>query len=231
MTVAILATVALLGMALATRLLLADPERTLTPFVDRALNRLPSELQTRYADEWHADLAALSGRPVAAVVWALGLRRASIALADQAPRARRLPLTRASAPQVVLDAVSLAFAYHAGFSLRFGEGVPRAYDQLFERTLPIAVIGGLACLAVLGAYLPCARTTRVAGGVALATLIVTAYVALLQPVLISSARGLTALTVPAGVCLMFALSACLLMTVSRAGVAALRTRTGIAGRT
>jgi hypothetical protein len=72
MTIAILGTVALVGVALATRLLLADPERTLTPFVARALLRLPAELQTRYAEEWRADLAALSGRPVAAVVWALG---------------------------------------------------------------------------------------------------------------------------------------------------------------
>jgi hypothetical protein len=58
-----------------------------------------------------------------------------------------------------------------------------------------------------------------------------AYVAVLQPVLISSTRGLAALTIPASVCLMFALSAGLLMAVSRVGVAALRTRTTAARRT
>ncbi len=229
MTVAILAAVALAGVALAIRLLSAHPERTLTHLVERALVRLPVELQTRYAEEWRADLAALSGRPVAAIVWALGLRRASIALGKQAPRARRLPLSRASAPQFVVDAVSLAFAYHAGFSLRFGAEVPRAYDQLFQRTLPIAVIAGLLCLIVLGAYLPNARTTRVAGGVGLATLVVIAYAALSQPVLIASARGLTALMVPPSVWLMFALSAGLLLAVSRVGFSAARAH-GIAHR-
>jgi hypothetical protein len=230
MTVVVLVTVALVGVALAARLLVADPERTLTPFVDPALLRLPAELRTRYAEEWRADLAAVSRRPVLAFVWALGLRRASIALARQGRGVPRLPVTRASAPQLILDAAALAFAYHAGFALRFGE-VPRAYDQLFERTLPIAVIGGLACLAVLGVYLPGARPTRVAGGIGLATLMLIAYVAVLQPVLIASTRGLTALTIPAGVCLMFALSAGLLMAVSRVGVAAVRARTRIARET
>jgi hypothetical protein len=215
MIVATLAVAALLGIALAVRLLLKHPERALARFVDHAVLRLPSALQPRYTQEWRADLAALSARPAAALVWALGLRRASSALA-RASQPRRLPLTTLC--QVVLDAGSLAFAYYAAFSLRFGADTPHAYDQLLQRTLPAAVVGGLLCLAVVGAYGRRAALANVLGGVALATLVVIAYVALAQPVLVSSARGLTALTVPAGVCVVFALSAGLLVLVSRVGL-------------
>ena len=212
----ILAAVALAGMALAVWSLRSDAERALTPLVERAVSRLPAALQSRYADEWRADLAALSARPLAALVWALGLQRASLRLAREPGRAR-VPVARAA--QIVLDAGALAFAYYAAFSLRFGAGIPQAYEHLLRRTLPAAVAGGLLCLALAGAYAPRVTAAKVAGGVGLTTLVVVAYVALAQPVLISSARGLTALTVPAGVCAGFALSAGLLLLVSRTAVA------------
>jgi hypothetical protein len=190
--------------------------------VERALEQLPPELRDRYGEEWRADLAALSATPVAATRWALGLRRASIALTRQAGsrRERTWPVTRASWPQLALDAPALGLAYFAAYALRFGGDVPEAYLTLFERTLPFAILGGLMCLALVGAYSPtrATKTVKVPEGVGLVTLALVAYIAFIQPVLISSAHGFVALNVPAGVCAIFALSACALMALSRAAI-------------
>jgi hypothetical protein len=194
--------------------------------VSRALAQLPPELRARYAEEWRADLAALTGRTAAATVWALGLRRASIALCEQAgverPARRVLPVTRAALPQLGLDAVSLALAYYAAYALRFDGNVPQTYFALFERTLPAAVVGGLLCLTVVGAYGARRGLAQVPKGVGLATLTIVAYVALVQPIVVSSAGGFVARTLPGGVCVFFALTACGLMALSRAGLAMAR---------
>jgi hypothetical protein len=194
-----------------------------TQLMSRALEQLPAELRARYAEEWRADLVVLAGRPAAATIWALGLRRASIELCRQAgverPARRWLPSMRAALPLVGLDAVSLGLAYYAGYALRFGRDVPQAYSELFERTLPFAVVGGLLCLTVVGGYGARSGAAKVSKGVGLATLAIVAYVALLQPILISSAHGFVALNVPGGVCAIFALSAGTLMVLGRAGIA------------
>lgn len=204
-------------------------ERTLgrlhTQLMASALEQLPAELRARYAEEWRADLAALAGRTAAATVWALGLRRASIALCEQAgverPR-RSLPVTRAALPQLGLDAVALGVAYYAAYAVRFEEGVPQTYSALFEHTLPVAIGGGLLCLTVVGAYGARRGLAQVPKGVGLATLTIVAYVALVQPILVSSAQGFVAPNLPGGVCVLFAMGACGLMAVSRAGVALAR---------
>jgi len=156
--------------------------------LDRALARLPKDLRGRYEAEWRADLAQLSG--LAAVRWALGLQRASSELRGER---RWLALsTRA------LEAVAFGLAYWAAFVLRFGQDVPDRYADLFAQTVPFAVIGGVACLAL---------TRHVVTGVGLATLVLIAYVAMVQPVLVNSVDGLNALRLPVGVCVIYALGA------------------------
>lgn len=222
----------LAGLALLVGLLIVGGavERALGHLHDqlmtRALEHLPSELRARYDEEWRADLCALAGRPAAATVWALGLRRASIELCEQAgvarPARRTLPVTRAALPQLGLDAVALGLAYYAAYALRFGRDVPQTYSALFEHTLPVAVVGGLLCLTVVGAYGTRRGLVQVPKGVGLATLTIVAYVALVQPILVSSAQGFVARNLPGGVCVIFAMTACGLMALSRAGISLTR---------
>jgi hypothetical protein len=168
--------------------------------VARALARLPHDLRTRYAAEWQADRTALTG--LVALRWALGLQRASAELRRQAGVKRRSAL-----PLLVLDGLTLGLVYCAAYVLRFGAGIPNAYEELLVQTLPVVVLGGLVCLAV---------TANPIKGVGLTTLVLIAYVTMLQPVEVSSAQGLSALRVPAGVCVLFALSACALLAFRRA---------------
>ena len=176
----------------------------------RALARLPENLRARYAAEWGADRAALSG--LVALRWALGLQRASAELRQQAGVKRRssLPLI------ALLDGLTLGLAYCAAYVLRFGRDVPNAYGELFMQTLPVVVLGGLVCLAV---------TANPIKGVGLTTLVLIAYVTMLQPVEISTSQSLSGLRVPAGVCILFAVGASVLLRLRpaawrRAGSAA-----------
>jgi hypothetical protein len=222
----ILGAVVLVAGALVLLALLRGIHNAAVPsrLVERALQQLPPALRARYEDEWRADLAALSETPLAATRWALGLRRASSALARQAgtrrDRSRTWPVTRAAWPQLALDAPALGLAYYFAYALRFEDGVPERYLTLFERTLPFAIIGGLTCLALVGAYAPATsrKLVKVPEGVGLVTLALVAYVAFTRPVLILGWDGFVALNVPTGVCVIFALSACALMALSRAAI-------------
>jgi hypothetical protein len=163
--------------------------------VARALARLPEDLRARYAAEWQADRAALTG--FVALRWALGLQRASAELRHQAGVKRRSLL-----PLIALDGLTLGLVYYAAYVLRFGADIPNAYEELLVQTLPVVVLGGLVCLAA---------TANPIKGVGLTTLVLIAYVTMLQPVEVSSAQTLSALRVPASVCVLFALSACALL--------------------
>ncbi|MDA0183210.1 hypothetical protein OJ997_23065 [Solirubrobacter phytolaccae] len=187
----------------------------------RALAALPPTLRARYEEEWRADLAALTGRRLAVLSWALGLRRASRQLSRQAGAPRRL--SRAALPSLAFDTLTLGGAYYAAFTLRFGGNVPVAYWSLFERTLPAVIVAGVVSLAIVGAYTAGrGGLLSVGKGVGLATLLVVAYVTVVQPILITSQQGLVPLNVPAGVCLLFAAGAFSLMACTRAGVAVVR---------
>jgi hypothetical protein len=168
--------------------------------VARALARLPYDLRTRYAAEWQADRAALTG--LVALRWAFGLQRASAELRRQAGIRRRSGL-----PLLALDGLALGLVYCGAYLLRFGEDIPNVYEELLVQTLPVVVLGGLVCLAV---------TANPIKGVGLTTLVLIAYVTMLQPVEVSSAQGLLAVRVPAGVCVLFALSGCALVGFRRA---------------
>ncbi|MBE2320340.1 hypothetical protein DVA67_030530 [Solirubrobacter sp. CPCC 204708] len=177
----------------------------------RALTRLPDALRERYAAEWRADRAALSGRRLATLRWAVGLQRASRELSGEG--------RYAWLPRPAFDALAFGLAYYAAYALRFEGDVPSAYRDLLVQTLPFAVIGGTACMALTGNYAPRgAGALQVVKGVMLATLALIAYTALVQPTLVLTARGLAVLTVPAGVCLLFATTAGATMLLSRAAL-------------
>lgn len=185
----------------------------------RALTTLPPELRARYEQEWRADLAELNG--FAALLWALGLSRASRKLRAQAGAPRRAWAT--VVPRLALDAAALALAYYAAFMLRFGGDIPSRYQDLLDHTLPAAVVAGLIALALAGLYTAGhPGPLRLYRGVGLATLAIIAYVAVVQPTLVVTHHGFTSLNLPAGICVLFALTAAVLMTGSRAGLALAR---------
>jgi hypothetical protein len=158
----------------------------------RALAQLPEDLRARYEAEWRADRSALTG--LVALRWAVGLQRASAEIRQQAGVKRR-----SSLPVIaLLDGLTLGLVYAAAYVLRFGRDMPNAYEELFFQTLPVVVLGGLVCLAV---------TANPIKGAGLTTLVLIAYVTMLQPVEVSSASSLSALRVPTGVCILFAVGA------------------------
>jgi hypothetical protein len=121
-------------------------------------------------------------------------------------------------PRVVLDALSLGLAYSVAYALRFGGQLPAQYEDLLMQTLPFAVLGGVVCMALAGAYR--GGVWRVVKGVGLATLGLIAYVALVQPTLVNTVDGLRVLNIPAGVCVIFALAATTLTVATRLALAA-----------
>ena len=178
----------------------------------RALERLPQPLRSRYEAEWRADLAVLGDRRWAALRWAIGLQHAASELRKQSGLKRRAQL-----PRLTGDALALGVAYYAAYLLRFDGDPPGRYQDLFVQTLPFAIVGGLACLALTGNY----GTARVGAfrlvkGVTLATLALIAYAAVVQPTLVVTAQGLTVLNIPAGVTVLFAFTATTATLINRA---------------
>jgi hypothetical protein len=62
------------------------------------------------------------------------------------------PVHRHSLPQIALDAGLVALAYYLAYRLRFDEGVPEDYQQLFERSLAFVVVGSPIIFAAFGLY-------------------------------------------------------------------------------
>ena len=168
--------------------------------LQRALERLPEDRRARYAQEWEADLARLSG--IRGLLWALGLRRAATRLARTfgcAPKRTLLPY----AP---FDAAMFAAAYSLAYQLRFGSDVPAIYKDLYWHTLPFAVVAGLVVLALFGAY----RTSgpfKLAQAVVVTALALESYAAIVRPKLLSAPSGFVPLLPPAGVLALFTLLA------------------------
>src|SRR5581483_1630902 len=110
------------------------------------------------------------------------------------PRMRRrirsatFPVHRHSIPQMLVDGILVALAYFLAYRLRFDDGVPHHYEDLFEATVGWVVPTALIILAGFGAY---QRIWKFVGqreyesvvkGVAGTTLIVVGAIALLHPV-------------------------------------------------
>jgi len=172
--------------------------------LQKALERLPEDRRERYAKEWEADLAQLSG--LRALLWALGLRRAATRLARTFGHAPKRALPLRALPQAGLDAAVLAGAYLLAYRLRFGDSMPSVYRDLAWQTLPFAAAGGLGILVLFGTY----RATgpiRLAQAVIVTALALESYAAIVHPKLVLSPRGVLPLLPPAGVLALFTLLA------------------------
>ena len=144
------------------------------------------------------------------------------------PRMRRrlrsaaVPLHRHSVPQVVVDGVLVGAAWYLAFKLRFDNGVPRRYENLFESTVGPLVGGALVVFALTGLYQKWWRYfgRRDYEALLRALVIVTggivAFVAIAHPAKIPSRVGVgeVAVSPPAGVIALFFL----LATALTAGV-------------
>ena len=137
-------------------------------------------------------------------------------------RLAALPVHRNALPQLAVDAGLVALAYYLAYQLRFDEGVPRDYEQLFERTIAFVVLGNIAIFVGFGLYRHLLRYSsqreylRIAQATLTAVLALVGYVALVQPklVLVSPEGRFVAIPIPGGVLVLYGL----LMLVFLAGV-------------
>ncbi|MBV8430263.1 MAG: polysaccharide biosynthesis protein, partial [Solirubrobacterales bacterium] len=137
-------------------------------------------------------------------------------------RSAAFPVHRHSLPQLVVDGVLVALAYFLAYRLRFDDGVPAHYDELFEQTLPWVVPVTLVALALFGAYqrlwtfVGQREYEAVVKGVIVSTVVVVGAIALLHPVLSPPSHGVSsAVTLPGGVIALFLLLAFALLLASR----------------
>jgi FlaA1/EpsC-like NDP-sugar epimerase len=120
-----------------------------------------------------------------------------------------------------LDAGLVALAYYLAYRLRFDGGIPPVYLDLFGRTIAFAIIGSLACFAVVGMYRHWMRYSsqreyvKIAEGVLLAVLALVGYVTVVQPKLVSAPTGFVSLGVPSGVLVLFGLLSGAFLTGTR----------------
>src|SRR4051795_2122008 len=126
-------------------------------------------------------------------------------------RTAAFPIHRHAVPQVALDAGLVALAYYLAYRLRFDGGIPSRYFELFERTVAFAILGSVTCFAVVGMYRHWMRYSsqreylKIAEGTVIAVLLLVGYVTVVQPTQITAPSGYVALSVPAGVLVLFGL--------------------------
>jgi FlaA1/EpsC-like NDP-sugar epimerase len=126
-------------------------------------------------------------------------------------RSAAFPVHRHALPQVALDAGLAALAYFLAYRLRFEGGIPERYDNLFERTITFVICGTVFIFAVFGLYRHWMRYSsqreylQIAQAVAVSTFALVGYVAVVQPLLVTTAAGDVAVTVPTGVLVLFGL--------------------------
>src|SRR5215210_7544205 len=128
-------------------------------------------------------------------------------------RLAALPVHRHSLPQIVVDAGLAALAYFLAYRLRFDEGVPTDYQQLFENTISFVVIGNVAIFAGFGLYRHWMRYSsqreylRIVQSVVGAVLALVAYVAAVKPkeIFVGYPRGFVPVPLPASVPVIYGL--------------------------
>ena len=122
-----------------------------------------------------------------------------------------LPVHRHSVPQVLVDAGLVALSYYLAYQLRFDGAVTPRYQDLLERTFAFAVIGSVCCFAIFGLYRHWMRYGSrrdymdVAQAVVIATLLLPAYVAIVEPKLLLTDEGFVSVKVPTGVLVLYGL--------------------------
>jgi FlaA1/EpsC-like NDP-sugar epimerase len=123
---------------------------------------------------------------------------------------------------LVADGLLVALAYFLAYRLRFDNGLPGKYDELFEQTLPWVIPVVLITVALFGAYqrlwtfVGQREYEAVVKGVIVATVVIVGAIALLHPVLTPPSAGVSsAVTMPGGVIALFLLLAGALLLASR----------------
>jgi FlaA1/EpsC-like NDP-sugar epimerase len=133
-----------------------------------------------------------------------------------------LPLHRHSLPQLAVDGALVALAYYLAFQLRFVHGPTGYYEHLRERTIWWALAGSLPVLVIARVY---QRRWRYSGQrdyeavvravLALVLLLVVAIV-VVRPVERATRHGTSAIVLPNGVIILFALLALVFLVGVRA---------------
>ena len=137
-------------------------------------------------------------------------------------RSAALPLHRHSLPQLAVDGALVALAYYLAFQLRFEHGPTGYYEHLRERTLWWVLGGSLPVLVLSRVY---QRRWRYAGqrdyeavvrAVALIVLLVVVAIVVIRPVERATHHGTSAILLPNGVTVLFALLALVFLVGIRA---------------
>ena len=124
-------------------------------------------------------------------------------------RSAAVPLHRHSLLQLAIDGALVAAAYYLSFRLRFDAGVPEKYDRLFEATIAWVVIAALVVFTLLRLEVKQWRYTghrdyiAVVEAVAVTTLVLAGFIAIVHPVTVPSRAGVVAVTAPTGVLALF----------------------------
>jgi FlaA1/EpsC-like NDP-sugar epimerase len=137
-------------------------------------------------------------------------------------RSAAFPLHRHALPQLAVDGVLVALAYYLAFQLRFQHGPTGYYSVLRERTLWWVLAGSLPVLVVARVY---QRRWRYAGqrdyeavvrAVLAIVLLTVVAVVVLRPVERANHHGTSAILVPNGVIVLFAVLALVFLVGVRA---------------
>jgi FlaA1/EpsC-like NDP-sugar epimerase len=119
------------------------------------------------------------------------------------------PLRRHSIVQMAVDAVLVAGAYFLAYRLRFDSGVPARYDDLLRETLPWVVPAALVVFALSGLYAKHWRFVAqgdfaaVLRAVVIATVVLTAGIAVVHPTTVPSPTGWVGVNLPSGLAALF----------------------------
>jgi FlaA1/EpsC-like NDP-sugar epimerase len=124
-------------------------------------------------------------------------------------RSAAFPLHRHSLPQLAIDGALVALAYFLAYRVRFDQGVPARYQDLFEATIAWAVSASLVVFTLFRLYQKWWRyigqrdLIAVGQAVVVATLALPAFVGLTHPVTVGSGTGKVAVSVPTGVLVLY----------------------------
>src|SRR3954469_235046 len=124
-------------------------------------------------------------------------------------RSAVLPLHRHALPQMAIDGALVAIAYLLAYRLRFDQGVPERYDDLFWATLPWVVPSSLIVFVVFRLVLKRWRYTgqrdyiSILQAVVVATLALVGFIAVRHPTTLHTPTGEVAVTAPTGVVALF----------------------------
>ncbi len=137
-------------------------------------------------------------------------------------RSAGLPLHRHALPQLAVDGALVALAYYLAFQLRFDHGPTGHYEQLRERTIWWVLAGSLPTLVLSRVYQRRWRYSgqrdyeAVARAVAAIVLLVVVAIVVVRPVERATAHGTSAILLPNGVIILFALLSLVFLVGARA---------------